>query len=617
MGSWVFLEAVKIMFYGAVSWDPWLIVVQIVCLQCLYYLTLGVFMAILVGTRVSRMSLVYFFDYAAITASTVTGWCVIASFVLGSLAGSVYLLYLVERAKKCLDFSASLYIIHLFICIMYGGWPSSITWWIVNGTGIAVMALLGRSLGLDVFLSLFGLAVKRLQFSILKQQNTANTCKNNESKKRKTLTAGLALHDKFQHINWSLIPTVDSAKFQHRRLDQHCMTTHKKSPQQWCLKNLGVYYSLAAKHCNLHHYIKRSSVLQTKKHRAKFPLIFFLQHLQYFPNSSTPTPTMAGNGKQQTFTLKIEKEFDRRSERVKSVDFHPTKPWILASLHSGKVCIWNYQSQAMEKSIDVTESPVRTAKFVEREQWIVTGSDDKFIRVYDYNSAEKIKEFEAHTDYIRSVAVHPTLPYVLSASDDKLIKLWDWENDWACTRVFEGHSHYVMGVAFEPKNAVVFASASLDRSVKVWDLGSPNPSFTLEEHSKGINCVNFFTSGDKTYLITGSDDYAAKIWDYETGACVQTLEGHAHNVTAVCVHPEAPIIVTGSEDKTLRVWNATNFRLENTLNYELGRVWAIGCMKGSPQIVIGCDDGMVLAKVECSHNWDSAELQTEGEEKED
>lgn len=87
LGSWVFWEAVKIMFYGAVSWDPWLIVVQIVCLQCLYYLTLGVFMAILVGTRVSRMSLVYFFDYAAITASTVTGWCVIASFVLGSLAG--------------------------------------------------------------------------------------------------------------------------------------------------------------------------------------------------------------------------------------------------------------------------------------------------------------------------------------------------------------------------------------------------------------------------------------------------------------------------------------------------------------------------------------------------
>lgn len=74
------------MFYGALVWDPWLIVVQIVCLQCLYYLTLGLFLAILVGTRVSRMSLVYFFDYATLTVSTVTGWCVIASFVLSALA---------------------------------------------------------------------------------------------------------------------------------------------------------------------------------------------------------------------------------------------------------------------------------------------------------------------------------------------------------------------------------------------------------------------------------------------------------------------------------------------------------------------------------------------------
>lgn len=56
------------------------------------------------------------------------------------------MLYLVERAKKCLDFSVTLYVIHLLICIMYGGWPSSITWWIVNCTGIAVMALFGEYL---------------------------------------------------------------------------------------------------------------------------------------------------------------------------------------------------------------------------------------------------------------------------------------------------------------------------------------------------------------------------------------------------------------------------------------------------------------------------------------
>ena len=39
-----------------------------------------------------------------------------------------------------------------------------------------------------------------------------------------------------------------------------------------------------------------------------------------------------------------------------------------------------------------------------------------------------------------------------------------------------------------------------------------------------------------------------KIWDYQNKACVQTLEGHAQNVTAVAFHSELPILMTGSED---------------------------------------------------------------------
>lgn len=110
---------------------------------------------------------------------------------------------------------------------------------------------------------------------------------------------------------------------------------------------------------------------------------------------------------------------------------------------------------------------VRSAKFIARKQWIVAGADDMFIRVYNYNTMDKVKQFEAHTDYIRSVAVHPTLPYVLSSSDDMLIKLWDWEKGWTCVQIFEGHSHYVMQVSFNPKDNNTFASASLDRTIKV------------------------------------------------------------------------------------------------------------------------------------------------------
>lgn len=119
------------------------------------------------------------------------------------------------------------------------------------------------------------------------------------------------------------------------------------------------------------------------------------------------------------------------------------------------------------KTFEVTELPVRAAKFIARKNWMIAGADDMQIRVFNYNTHEKVTVFEAHTDYIRCIAVHPTQSYVLTSSDDMTIKLWDWDNGWKNIQVFEGHSHYVMQVVFNPKDTNTFASASLDRSVKV------------------------------------------------------------------------------------------------------------------------------------------------------
>ena len=218
---------------------------------------------------------------------------------------------------------------------------------------------------------------------------------------------------------------------------------------------------------------------------------------------------------------------------------------------------------------------VRAAKFIARKQWFISGCDDLQIRVYNYNTMEKVTSFEAHNDYIRSLSVHPTQTLVLSSSDDLQIRLWDWSTGWSLKQVFEGHTHYVMQVCWNPKDANMFASASLDRTIKVWGVGSPVPYYQLEGHERGVNCLEYFHGGDKPYLISGSDDRTIKVWDYQTKACIQTLEGHSHNVSSVCFHPNLPIILSGSEDGTICVWHSNTFRLENTLNYGMERAWTM------------------------------------------
>nr|XP_025673292.1 coatomer subunit beta'-2-like [Arachis hypogaea] len=145
---------------------------------------------------------------------------------------------------------------------------------------------------------------------------------------------------------------------------------------------------------------------------------------------------------------------------------------------------------------------------------------------------------------------------IVSASDDNVLKLWDWKKGWACLKTFQGHSHYVMSVAFNPKDPSTFASASLDGTLKIWSVDSSAPILTLDGHLKGVNCADYFISNDKEYLISGSDDYTAK--------------GHGNNVIAVCSHSELPIIITASEDSTVKIWDNVTNRLQNTLKFDIG-----------------------------------------------
>jgi len=298
--------------------------------------------------------------------------------------------------------------------------------------------------------------------------------------------------------------------------------------------------------------------------------------------------------------LDVSKILHGKSERVKCVDIHPTEPWILAALYSGNVLIWNYLEGALVRTFEVSEVPVRCAAFIVRKNWLVVGTDDMHIRVYNYNTCAQVVAYEAHSDYIRSIAVHPSLPLLLSASDDMSIKLWDWDHRdaddaWTNTLIFEGHTHYVMQVALNPRDSNLFASASLDRSIKVWGLNSSVPHFQLEGHERGVNCVSYDVGNTgRPFLASGADDNTVKIWDYQTKTCIATLQGHTANISAVVFHPQLPIILSGSEDGSIKIWHANTYRLETTLHYAMERVWAMCALPNSLKVAIGFDEGTIM-----------------------
>ena len=77
--------------------------------------------------------------------------------------------------------------------------------------------------------------------------------------------------------------------------------------------------------------------------------------------------------------LQIARKLSARSDRVKSLDLHPTEPWVLACLYSGKVVIYNYETSAVFKTFEVTENmPVRCGKV--RKQGLFLSSTSRAAR---------------------------------------------------------------------------------------------------------------------------------------------------------------------------------------------------------------------------------------------
>ncbi len=86
---------------------------------------------------------------------------------------------------------------------------------------------------------------------------------------------------------------------------------------------------------------------------------------------------------------------------------------------------------------------------------------------------------------------------------------------------------------------------------------------TLAEHNGLISRVVWSPDGKK--LASSSFDRTIKLWDVDTGKCLQTLSGHTGRVREVSWSPNGQFIASGSDDSTIRIWEVETGKLYHTI----------------------------------------------------
>jgi WD40 repeat protein len=192
-----------------------------------------------------------------------------------------------------------------------------------------------------------------------------------------------------------------------------------------------------------------------------------------------------------------------------------------------------------------------------------------------------------HTGGVLAAAFSPDGKRIATASGDRTVKLWDADTGHELLTL-KGHKDVVQGVAFSPDGQRV-ATGSFDGTVRVWDAQSGR---LLHIHWGHTNCIpRVAFSPDGRSLVAGSGWGRAIVWDAGSGRDRFVLMGPPGFLQDVAFSPDGRQIMTAHAGTTPVLWDATTGQRLHGLSGDKGGTASVAFSPDGRWIVTGRFDG--------------------------
>jgi len=141
------------------------------------------------------------------------------------------------------------------------------------------------------------------------------------------------------------------------------------------------------------------------------------------------------------------------------------------------------------------------------------------------------------------------------------LSLFTWSQD-AKLSIPLNHSKAISHFVFSPDEKL-FATASADQTIKIWDVNFGCLLFTINECDEAITEIAF--SHDGTKLVSSSRDHSVMVLDISSGKVINNFK-HKDVVFDVAFSHDDKLIVSASKDSTAIIWDTETG----------GKLWTLG-----------------------------------------
>lgn len=211
---------------------------------------------------------------------------------------------------------------------------------------------------------------------------------------------------------------------------------------------------------------------------------------------------------------------------------------------------WSARGRLLSDPIVGFPEPLNTVLFIPDGR-LLASYDEKIWCFSD--EGEQIGEpWEGHESFVWGLTLAPTGDLVASASADRTLRLWDLEGRQLAPPL-TGHTGDVQNAAFTPDGSRL-ASASLDGSVRLWSREGASLHERLGGHGSQVNIVRVVPTGSQELVLSGAGDGTLCLWTL-SGELRRSQSAHDGPVRYAALAGDGARLVSVGELGELRCWS--------------------------------------------------------------